>query len=187
MEFVMMKSAHQVTPYFAKTALPRKKGEGVILCVKSNLLPQRVLLPPTTPSSPYVSLIVCEQLLNTEPLTIAIVYRSPSTPPPENISLICTLDTIISCQSDCIVLGDFNCLKVNRVSNTAQPNTVDSQLLNFCSDSLLHQRVLTPTRFRVNQHPYLLDLFFVQFPHLISPISFHPPLCKSDHTIQCVC
>ncbi len=45
-EFVMMKSAYRVTPYFIKTALPRKKGEGVILNVKSNLLPQRVQLLP---------------------------------------------------------------------------------------------------------------------------------------------
>ncbi len=36
----------------------QKKGGDVILYVKSNLLPQRVLLPPTTPSSLYVSLIV---------------------------------------------------------------------------------------------------------------------------------
>ncbi len=113
MEFVMLKSAYQVTHYFVKTARPRKKGRGVILYVKSNLLPQLVLLPPTTHSSLYVSLIVCELLFNTEPSTIAVVYRSPSTPPPDNISLICTLDTIISRRSDCIVLGDFNCPKVN--------------------------------------------------------------------------
>ncbi len=79
MEFVMMKSAYQVTPHFVKTALPRKKGVDVILYVKSNLLPQRGLLPPTTPSSLYVSLIVCDLLFNTEPSTIAVVYRSPST------------------------------------------------------------------------------------------------------------
>ncbi len=70
----------------------------------------------------------------------------------------CTLDTIISRRSDCIVLGDFNCPKVNWASNTAPPNTVDSQLLNF------HQCALTPTRFHVNQHPSLLDLILVKFP-----------------------
>ncbi len=64
MEFVMMKSAYQVTPYLVKTALPKKRGV-VILYVISNLLPQRVLLPPTTPSSLYVSLIVCDLLFNT--------------------------------------------------------------------------------------------------------------------------
>ncbi len=143
--------------------------------VKSNLLPQIGLLPPTTPSSLYASLIVCDLLFNTEPSTIAVVYRSPSTPPPDNISLICTLDAIISRRSDCIVLGDFNCPKVNWSSNTAPPNTVDSQLLNFCPDSLLYQCVLTPARLRVNQHPSLLDLIFVKFPHLISPISVRPP------------
>ncbi len=157
-----------------------------MLYVKSNLLPQRVLLPPTTPSPLYVSLIVCELHFNSESSTIALVYRSPYTPPPDYISLICTLDTIISRRSDCVVLGNFNCPKLNCVTNTAPPNTVASQLLNFCSDSLLHQCVLTPTRFRVNQHPSLLGLIFVKFPHLISPISVHPPLGKSDHAVLCL-
>ncbi len=80
-----------------------------MLYVKSNLLPQRVLLPPTTPSPLYVSPIACELLFNSEPLTIALAYRSPNTPSPDNISLICTLDTIISRRYDCVVLGDFNC------------------------------------------------------------------------------
>ncbi len=97
---------------------------GVILYVKSNLLPQSVLLPPTTPSSLCVSLIACELLFNTEPSIIALVYRSPNTPPHDNISLICTLETIISRRPDCVVLGDFNRLKVNWASNTAPPNTV---------------------------------------------------------------
>ncbi len=87
MEFVMMKSAYQVTPYFVKTALPRKKGRGVILYVKSNLLPQRVLLPLTTPSSLYASLIVSELLFNIEPSIIALVYRRPNTPPPDTYPL----------------------------------------------------------------------------------------------------
>ncbi len=78
MEFVMMKFAYQVTPYFVKIVLPIKKG-GVILYVTSNLLPQRVLLPSATPSSLYV--IVCELLFNIEPSIIALVYRSPNTPP----------------------------------------------------------------------------------------------------------
>ncbi len=40
-------------------------------------------------------------------------------------------------------------------------------------------------RFRVNQHPSLLDLTFVQFPHRIFLMSVHPPLCKSDHAVLC--
>ncbi len=36
------------------------------------------------PSPLYVNLIVCERLFNTEPPIIALVYRSPNTPPPDN-------------------------------------------------------------------------------------------------------
>ncbi len=50
MDFVMMKSAYQVTSLFVETALPIKKGGDVILYVISNVLPQRVLLPPIPPS-----------------------------------------------------------------------------------------------------------------------------------------
>ncbi len=59
----------------------------------------------------------------------------------DNISLTCKFDIITPCRSDCVVLGDFNCAKANWVSNTARPNTVYSQLLNFCSDSLLHHQI----------------------------------------------
>ncbi len=146
------------------------------------------MLPPsTTPSSLYVSLIVCELLFNIVPSIIVLVYRSPNTPSLGNIYLICTPEAINSCRSNCAVLGDFNCPKFNWVSNTAPPKTVDSQLLSFCSDSLLRQCILTPTRFLVNQHPSPLDLIFVKFPHLISPISIHSPLGKSDHAVLCLC
>ncbi len=37
----------------------------------------------------------------------------------------------------------------------------------------------------VNQHPSLLDLIFLKFPHLISPISVHPLLGKLDHAVLC--
>ncbi len=50
-------------------------------------------------------------------------------------------------RSDCHVLGGFNCPNVNWVTNTALPNTADSQLLHFTSDSSLHQCVPTPTFF----------------------------------------
>ncbi len=103
---------------------------------------------------------------NIEPSIIVLVYRSPNTPSLDNIYLICTPKAINSCRSNCAVLGGFNCPKLNWVSNTAPPKTVDSQLLNFCSDSLLHQCILTPTRFRVNQNPSILDLICVKFPYL---------------------
>ncbi len=120
MEFVVMKAAYR------QDRTSHKKGGGVIIYVKSNLLPQHVRLPPPTPTSLYVSLIVCELLFNTEPSIITPVYRSANTPPPEYIFLICKLETIISRRPDCVVLGDFNCPNVNWVSNTTPPNTVDS-------------------------------------------------------------
>ncbi len=60
MEFLLMISAHQVTPYFVKTALPIKK-EGALNPI-SYL--NACYYKPTTPSSLYVSLIVCNLLFN---------------------------------------------------------------------------------------------------------------------------
>ncbi len=62
-------------------------------------------------------------------------------------------------------------------------NTADSQLLDFATESLLYQCVHGPTRFRVNQVPSLLDLLFIKFPNLTSPITVQPPLGKSDHAL----
>ncbi len=65
------------------TALPiKKRAADVALYAKYNLQFQTVLLPPTAPSSLYVSLIVSEPLFNTKPSIIALVKRSPNIPPP---------------------------------------------------------------------------------------------------------
>ncbi len=117
MEFVMMKSAYQVTPFFGQDHPSHKKGWVLSLTLNPiSYLSACCSSPPL-----YVSLIVCELLINTEPSIIALVYRSPNIPPPDNISLIFTIVTIVSHRSDCVVLGHFNCPKVNWVSNAAPP------------------------------------------------------------------
>ncbi len=99
-----------------------------------------------------VSLIFREHLFNSEPSVIALKCCNPNIPQPDNASLICTLETIISHHFNCLVLGGF----INWAAHT-----VGFQLLNISSDSLLHQCVLTPARFRVNQHISFQELFLL--------------------------
>ncbi len=65
------------------------------------------------------------------------------------------------------------------------PDTADSQQLpDSATESLLQQCVHAPTHFRVNQEPSLLDLLFVKFPSLTSPITIQPPIGKYDIPLQ---
>ncbi len=48
---------------------------------------------------------------------------------------------------------------------------------------ILHQHVLSPTRFRTGQNPSLLDLVFTKFPDSITAIEVEPPLGRSDHAV----
>ncbi len=107
----------------------------------------------------------------------------PTRPPPILTKFLCSLTKLVTHCPDCLLFGDFNCPKIDWQAYSAPPNTADSQLLDFATESLLHQCVHAPTRFRVNQVPSLLDLLFVKFANLTSPITIQPPLGKSDHAL----
>ncbi len=68
--------ASRLHPFSPRPPFPQK-GRGVILNVKSHLLPQRVMLLLITPSWLYVSLTGCELLFNSEPSIIALYIMAP--------------------------------------------------------------------------------------------------------------
>ncbi len=151
--------------------------------MKSKLRPQLMtqLLP--TLSTLFVNPNACENLDNSEATVLVLTHRSPTTPPTNTTTLLCTLTKLITHRSDCLLFGNFNCPKIDWTIYSPSPNTVDAPLLDFATESLLHQCVHAPTRFCVNQVPSLPDLLFVKFPNLTSPITVQPPLGKSDNAL----
>ncbi len=83
----------QVIPLLRPT---HKTGGGIIVYFKPHLILQRVMLPPTNPSSFHVHFTVYELLFNPEPSLVALIYRCPNTSPPDNTPYTGTLETIIS-------------------------------------------------------------------------------------------
>ncbi len=139
--------------------------------------------PLLTPSPLFVNLITCELLNNSEPTVLVFAYRSPNTPPIDTRTLLCTFTKLFTHRIDCLLFGDFNYPKIDWATYSSPPNSADSLVLGFATESLLYQCVHAPTRFRVNQVPPQLELLFVKFPNLTSPITIKPPLGKPDHVV----
>ncbi len=55
--------------------------------------------------------------------------------------------------------------------------------MDTVDDLLLHQYVLSPTRFRTGQNPSLLNLILTNFPYSVVGMVIKPPLGKSDHVV----
>ncbi len=89
--------------------------------MKSNLRPQLITPPVPTPSPLFVNLIACEFLNNTDPTVLVLAYRSPNTPPTDTNTVFCTLTKRVTHRPDCLLFGDFNCLKINWPAYSAPP------------------------------------------------------------------
>ncbi len=55
--------------------------------------------------------------------------------------------------------------------------------MDTVDDLLVHQHVLSPTRFRTGKNPSFLDLVFKNFLDSVTGVEIKPPLDKSDHVV----
>ena len=112
-----------------------------------------------------------------------IVYR-----PPSNDSALdrSSIDLITDClshhaalQHTNIVVGDFNCPKINwEISTTNINDYVHCTFLNWVVNNGFMQFVTFPTR-----GTNTLDLVLCDDEHLISNITYSPPIGHSDHCV----
>ena len=123
---------------------------------------------------------------NNDKLMIGCIYRSPSLGIGciGEIKQIFTMSKSYGCSHICI-LGDFNYKEINWTSNecTADFNHPANNCLDAVNDNFLTQHVHSPTRFRENETPLLLDLVFTNEEGMIDNISHRHGLGKSDHII----
>jgi len=59
-----------------------------------------------------------------------------------------------------------------------------SRFIDFCLDSVIHQHVREPTRFRGNQTS-VFDMIFTRFLHEMRDITVDAPLGNSGHAVLC--
>ncbi|GMR57198.1 hypothetical protein PMAYCL1PPCAC_27393, partial [Pristionchus mayeri] len=148
------------------------RGGGVACLVHNSLNP--ILI--STFSSPLVESCVVDIHLDYSPslpyrkIRFFTIYRSPSAPNDSLIQLLLNLETHISVDFPCILIGDFNFPNVDWPS-LSSPNQND--LLDFVSDHHFNQFVSFPSR--LNSY---LDLLFCN-ENIICNVS--PATALSDH------
>ena len=179
-------AAEMSFPGFASFRYDRRngrKGGGVLLYVKEDLIPEELIREEYHASNSF-DIVGCRIPLQNNSLNIMALYRSPTTSEEDNELLLKNIESIAERNEDCIVLGDFNAPSVNwNAMSCPSQNTFDAKLLNVIEDSFLFQCVTENTRFRTSQIPSLLDLIFVKYPDLVSDVKILPPLGRSDHAV----
>ena len=113
---------------------------------------------------------------------IGCIYKSPNTTA-ENEEKLFTLiksKKIEKYDKVCIV-GDFN--YPNASWNMPCSGTKENKLIDSINDAFLNQMVQKPTRRRNQQKPSLLDLILVNDDDMISDITHHSPIGRSDHDV----
>ena len=146
-----------------------RKGGGVLLYVKDSLNPVDCDL-----VSEHEMLGVVLKNLKKD-LYLYLVYRPPHQAIEKDKSLYSKLSTVVK-DKLCIIMGDFNCPKINWKYKTA--DLEGRRLLEFSSDELLTQWVYEATRGN-----NVLDLVFSSEEDLISNLRVAEKLEKSDHNI----
>lgn len=114
-------------------------------------------------------------------VTFGCVYR-PRACASDTI-LVNKLHQLSSETGNLIVAGDFNIPELKWPLQTI-PNGSGMPALfaSMITESNMSQLITEPTRFRLGQIPSILDLVLTNDTDLISNVSHHPPLGKSDHT-----
>lgn len=146
-----------------------KKGGGVLLYIKESLNPKDCEI-----VSDHELLGVVLKNLKKE-LYLYLVYRPPHQSVEKDESLYRHIRTAIK-DKFCIIMGDFNCPKIDWKNRTA--DVEGRRLLDLVSEELLTQWVETATRGNNT-----LDLVFSTEDNLISNLTVGEKLDKGDHNI----
>jgi len=110
-----------------------------------------------------------------------VVYR----PPYYDTKVQCYIDVLVKCLAKHtsrkyanLIVGDFNCPRINWVEHTSSNDNVHSTLLNFVISNGLSQFVHFPTRYE-----NILHLILSTDKQLLNSVSPSPPLGHSDHVL----
>jgi hypothetical protein len=161
-----------------------RHGGGVLILARKELMATQVNVLHSNDNSVYFDITGCCVKSDNATLAIILVYRSPSSCPPDDKRLLESLEHCATSFTNILILGDFNAPSVNwQVPASHESNTFDSRLKVVSENLFLFQMVLEPTRFRKSQNPSLLDLVFSSYPDSISEIQIAPPFGKSDHSV----
>ncbi len=162
--------------------IDKKNGRGIILHIYECLNPCKIYV-----FEKYEECVCVEvNLVNKDKLLVRVVYRSDSGSDENNLQLLTMMKEVSHMKySHKLITGDFN----YRHSNWADWSTPNNEhhleftFLESIRGTFLHQHVTEPTRGRIGQNAYTLDLIFTNEEGMLSNLEHLSPLGKSDHCI----
>ena len=155
---------------------------GVAIWVKSVFKPQPFIL--DNDNSMACESIWCEVSLDgSDSLLIGSVYRSPNSSSENNKSVNKLIVDISDARSHVLITGDLNYPEIDWLEETSpsDPEHKASQFMEAVRDSFLVQHVKSPTHFRGEQNPTLIDLVLTNEDSMIDKVTHSAPLGKSHH------
>ena len=154
-----------------------KVGGGCLLLVRQDIKQSSASFMDTTSN---IQSVAC--LLHTNPPVMVVgIYRCPSSSPQDDDLLIVATEKAYRTGYRLLILGDFNCPRINWSDSTASGCNFDRKVLNTINSLMLFQHVREPTRFRPGHKPSLLDLIITRNGNDLAELRTGAPLGKSDH------
>ena len=156
-----------------------RKGGGVAILVK-NVFPA-VRVESDVLHGSLHDLVCVDLHTNNQIYRLICVYRPPGEIDAgrlDMLSLVNRLKKLLVHDRVILLLGDFNLPLVNWQNNTYPSDGIHDRLLNLCLQRNFEQLILEPTRYDA-----ILDLLFVNDPHIIANYVIAPPLGTGDHNV----
>lgn len=154
---------------------------GIIIYVKAELGAQEISM--TSEQKAAIESVWIEiNLKDKEKLLAGCVYRSPSSTFENTKMLYQTVLDLTKDKAYVLVTGDFNQPDVDWVNETALGNKATA-FMEFFRDSFLHQHVKSPTHYRGDQNPTLIDLVMSSEENMVTNLTHEAPIGKSHHHV----
>lgn len=157
---------------------------GVVIYVKKLFSAQQVIIDECeiTKESVWVEVALRDR----DSMIIGCVYRSPNSTETNNKNLNSLISRATRDKSHILICGDFNYPEIDWSTETTPANE-DNKATVFMEkvmrDLFLHQHVQSPTHYRVEQRPTLIDLILTNEKGMVENLIHEAPLGKSHHQV----
>lgn len=161
----------------------RHRAGGVALYYKNDLpAPLQINAPTITKVD---EIWIKFPLRSNDSVLLAIIYRSPSSTPEDDVHFINHLKQVIdgTPHSHLLLVGDFNLPNIDWENLQTHKNGLSEDLVRLLIERSWSQHVTFPTRTRSGNTPSLLDLIITNEKHFVDQVQSLAPIGHSDHVV----
>ena len=161
--------------------LDERTTRGIIVLVRSEINAKQI---ETRGDLQEVVIIEIGSGIKENTVTITVNYRSLHSIKENDEALFKLIDDVSEKGDDLLMVGDFNLPNISWDNWQTYEGGGDNEtkFINRLRKNFLSQHIMTPTRYRENQVPNVLDLVITNG-DFVEAIDIKPPLGKSDHAV----